>query len=179
MSRSIASPSSLLSWKNPLWLDMLLSGWNWKPIALFSKSSFTLMKKNARELLVGNNKYTRDEGFLEGLWRKRFSTRLISCYYFGFIQRRWGRCADIEHHPFSQYLGPPLSLICFSCFNSVSYAFHYSILRKQTSNIIMIKILTAIIQYISNHEMLYGNLLEVRQFLLDLVLLMFMSTPLA
>ena len=28
------------------------------------------IKKNVRDLVVGNNEYTRDEGFLEGLWRK-------------------------------------------------------------------------------------------------------------
>ena len=64
---------------------MLLSGSNWKPITLFSKSIFTLIKKNVRELSLGDNEYTRDEGFLEGLWHKLFFTRLISCYYFGFI----------------------------------------------------------------------------------------------
>ena len=64
---------------------MLLSGSNWKPITLFSKSIFTLIKKNERDLLLGNTEYTRDEGFLEGLWRKLFPTRLISCYYFDFI----------------------------------------------------------------------------------------------
>ena len=85
MSRSIASPSSKLSWNNPLWLDMLLSGSNWKPITLFSKLTFTLIKKNERDLLLGNTEYTRDEDFLEGLWRKLFSTRPISCYYFNFI----------------------------------------------------------------------------------------------
>ena len=85
MSRSIASPSSLLSWENSLWLDMLLSGSNCKPITLFSKSIFTLIKKNVRCYLLGNNEYTRDERFLEGLWRKLFSSRLISCYYFDFI----------------------------------------------------------------------------------------------
>ena len=78
-------PLSLLSWKNPLSLDMLLSGSNWKTITLFSESIFTLIKKNVRKLSLGNNEYTRDEGFLEGLWRKLFFTRLISCYYFGFI----------------------------------------------------------------------------------------------
>ena len=61
---------------------MLLSGSNWKPITLFSKSIFTLIKKNERDLLLGNTEYTRDEGFLEGLWRKLFSTRLISCHYY-------------------------------------------------------------------------------------------------
>ena len=82
---SIASPSPLLSWKNLLWLDMLLSGSNWKPITLLSKSIFTLIRKDVRDLLLGNNEYTRDEGFFEGLWHKLFSTRLISCYYFDFI----------------------------------------------------------------------------------------------
>ena len=64
---------------------MLPSGSNWKPITLFSKSIFTLIKKNVRDLLLGNNKYTRDDGFLEGLWCELFLTRLISCYHFDFI----------------------------------------------------------------------------------------------
>ena len=64
---------------------MLLSGTKWKPITLFPKSTFTLIKKNVRELLLGNNEYTRDQVFLEGLRCKLVSTRLISCYYFGLI----------------------------------------------------------------------------------------------
>ena len=64
---------------------MLLSGSNWKPMNLFSKSIFTLTKKKVRELSLGNNEYTKDEGFLKGLWRKLFSTRLILCYYFAFL----------------------------------------------------------------------------------------------
>ena len=64
---------------------MLLSGSNWKPITLFSKSIFTLIKANVRELSLGSNEYTRDEGFLEGFGGNFFSTRLISCYYFGLI----------------------------------------------------------------------------------------------
>ena len=48
------------------------------------------------------------------------------------------------------------SLVCFPCFNSVSYDFHCLMLCKKTSNIIIImNILTAIIQYISIHKMLY------------------------
>ena len=39
------------------------------------------------------------------------------------------------------------SLVCFPCFNSVSYDFHCLILSKQTTNIIIAKILTAIMQY--------------------------------
>ena len=100
ISHSMASPSSLLSWKNTLWLDILLSGLHWKPITLFSKSIFTLIKKNVRDLVVRNNEYTRDEGFLKGLWRNFVSTRLISCVII------------------------LASLVCFPCFNSVSYDFH-------------------------------------------------------
>ena len=105
-------------------IGILLSGSNWKPIALFSKSIFTLITKNVRNLVVENNEYTRDENFLEGLWRKFFSTRLISCAII------------------------LASLVYFPCFNSVSYDSHCLILCKQTSNIIIIKILTAITQYI-------------------------------
>ena len=69
-SRSVVLPSSLLSWCNPSWLDVLLSGSNWKPITLLSKSIFTLIKKSLRDWVVGNDEF--------------FLTRLISCYYFGF-----------------------------------------------------------------------------------------------
>ena len=48
-------------------------GWNWKPITLFSKSVFTLINKNVRELSLGNNEYTRDKDFLESLCHKLFS----------------------------------------------------------------------------------------------------------
>ena len=44
------------------------------------------------------------------------------------------------------------SLVCFPCFNSVSYDFHRLILCKQMSNIIIKKILTAIMQYIFIHK---------------------------
>ena len=125
-------------------------GSNWKPITLFSKSVFTLINKNVRELSLGNNEYTRDKDFLESLCHKLFPTRLISCCYFG-------------------------SLVCFPCFKSVSYDFHCLILCKQTSNIIMIKILIAIMQYISIYKILSGVLLETRHFLFDLVWLMVMS----
>ena len=47
----------------PLWLKL-------KPITLLSKSIFTLIKKNLRDLVVGNDD---------------FFTKLISCYYIGFI----------------------------------------------------------------------------------------------
>ena len=109
-------------------IDILPSGSNWIPITLFSNSIFALIKKNVWDSVVRNNEYTRDEGFLKGLWRNFFSTRLIFCYYFGF------------------------SLVCFPCFNSVSYDFHCLILCKQVSNIIIIKILTAIMQYIFIHK---------------------------
>ena len=69
-------------------------------ITLFSKSIFTLIKKNVRDLVVRNNEYTRDEGFLKGLWRNFVSTRLIFCVII------------------------LASLVCFPCFNSVSYDFH-------------------------------------------------------
>ena len=50
-----------------------------------SQSIFTLIKKNLREFLLGDNEYTRDEGFLEGSWRKLFFHQTNSCYYFDFI----------------------------------------------------------------------------------------------
>ena len=78
---------------------MLLSGSNWKPITLFSKLTFTLIKKNERDLLLGNTEYTRDEDFLEGLWRKLFSTRLFPVIIL-------------------------TSFVYFPCFNSASYDFH-------------------------------------------------------
>ena len=70
--------------------------------------------------------------FSRRLWRKRFSTRLISCVII------------------------LATLVCFRCFNSflVSYDFHCLMLRKQTSNIIIIKILTAIMQYLFIHKKL-------------------------
>ena len=37
-----------------------------EPIALLYKSIFTLFKKNLRDLVVGNNEKTSNEGFLEG-----------------------------------------------------------------------------------------------------------------
>ena len=67
------------------------------------------------------------------------------------------------------------SLVCFPCLYSVFYDFHCLILCKQTSNMIILKILTAIVQYIFIHKNLQRVLLETRQFLFDLVLLMFMS----
>ena len=59
-------------------------------MTLFSKAIFTLIKKNVRDLVVGNNEYTRDEGFLEGLWRKTFfdSTNFLLLFWlhwFAFL----------------------------------------------------------------------------------------------
>ena len=97
---------------------MLLCGSNWKPTTFFSQSIFTLIKKNVRGLSLRNNEYTRDEGFLEGLWGKRFFDKT------NFLLT---------------------SLFCLPCVNSVSYDFYCLILCKQTFNIIIIKILTAIL----------------------------------
>ena len=108
-----------------------------KPITLFSKSIFTLIKKNLRNLAVGNNEYTRDECFSKSLWRKYFETRLTSCVII------------------------LTSLVCFPCFKSVSYDFHCLILCKQTSNIIIVKILPAIMQYIFIHKNCRGLFLEL------------------
>ena len=59
-------------------------------------------------------------------------------------------------------------------FSSVPYDFHYLILCNQTSNLIIITILNANMQYIFIHKKLWGVLLEARHLLFDLVLLMFM-----
>ena len=37
-----------LSWLNPSWLDTLHSASNWKPLILFSKSVFTVIKKDVK-----------------------------------------------------------------------------------------------------------------------------------
>ena len=47
------------------------------------------------------------------------------------------------------------------------------------SNIVVMKILIAIMQYITIYKKLLGVLLETKHFLFDLVLLMFMSTSYA
>ena len=57
--------------------------------------------------------------FSQRVWRKFFLTRLISCVIMA-------------------------SLVWFPCFNPVSYDFHCLVSCKQTSNIIIGKILTAI-----------------------------------
>ena len=41
---------------------------------------------------MGNNEYTRDEGFLEGLWHKYFSNRLKKIIYAPFYG--WGSTAS-------------------------------------------------------------------------------------
>ena len=49
----------------PFWLKL-------ETYNFISQSVFTLIKKNLRELSLGDNEHTRDQGFLEGSWRKPF-----------------------------------------------------------------------------------------------------------
>ena len=57
VSRSVVLHSSLLSWQNPWWLETLLSGSYWKLITLLSKFIFVSIKKNLRNLVVGNDEF--------------------------------------------------------------------------------------------------------------------------
>ena len=69
-------------------------GSNWEPITLFSKSIFRLVKKNLRDLVVGNNNIQEMKFFSKVYGANPFSTRLISCVII------------------------LASLVCFLCFNS-------------------------------------------------------------
>ena len=67
-SHSVVLPSSLLSWQNPWWVDILLSDSNWKPIFLLSETIFTLIKKSLRDLFVGNDNFFDQTNFLLLFW---------------------------------------------------------------------------------------------------------------